>query len=200
MVRSLSGFPRTAAGLLAAALLWLGGCAAPAAVDPSQGFRPPADIPGVGNFGVVAEGLWRGARPTREGLRELQRRGVRAIVNLEGGHDDPVEFLDGGVKYYHIPSTAWNPEPEKIAAFLKIVTQEGNRPVFVHCRRGADRTGCAVATYRILMQGWTADRAERELRAYDWNPIYGRIPEFLRAIEPAAMWERVGRSQPEPRR
>ena len=35
-------------------------------------------------------------------------------------------------------------------------------PVFIHCQRGADRTGTVIACYRILTQGWTNAQAMKE--------------------------------------
>lgn len=181
-------------------ILWampvLAGCAA--SPEPAEGFAAPQALPGVANFGVVADGLWRGARPSREGLLRLQAMGVRTIVNLEQHHDDPVEVPAPGVAYYKIPMDAADPDADKLAAFLKIVLSPANRPVFVHCRRGADRTGCAVGTYRIVVQGASVSAALRELAAYRWDPIYRRIPEFLRQLDPADLWLRAARARPEP--
>ena len=35
-------------------------------------------------------------------------------------------------------------------------------PVFVHCQRGADRTGAVIASYRIEHDGWDNARALKE--------------------------------------
>jgi len=38
--------------------------------------------------------------------------------------------------------------------------------VFVHCLVGRDRTGMAVAAYRVRMQGWKVDAALQDLYAH----------------------------------
>jgi protein tyrosine/serine phosphatase len=46
---------------------------------------------------------------------------------------------------------------------LAIVTDPARQPVFVHCRRGSDRTGTAVAVYRICVEGWSREAAIDEM-------------------------------------
>lgn len=43
-------------------------------------------------------------------------------------------------------------------------------PVLVHCSAGAQRTGGVVAMYRVLVQGWTTEKAREEMIRYDWKP------------------------------
>jgi hypothetical protein len=51
-----------------------------------------------------------------------------------------------------------------IRAFFNAVDGAEPGPVFVHCRRGTDRTGAIVAFYRIARQGWEAEKAAKEAR------------------------------------
>lgn len=45
-------------------------------------------------------------------------------------------------------------------------------PVFVHCRRGTDRTGALVAIYRIARNGWDTARALKEANERGMRPWY----------------------------
>jgi len=38
--------------------------------------------------------------------------------------------------------------------------------VFVHCRRGKDRTGVVIACYRMRAEGWTAEQALGEAKQH----------------------------------
>lgn len=109
---------------------------------PSTGraFPTPGRIPGIANFAQVADGLYRGEQPTAEGFAQLQKMGVKTIVNLRAFHTDRDEIKGMDFRYVHLPGKAWYPEDQDIITFLKVVSDPANQPVFVHCQHGADRT------------------------------------------------------------
>lgn len=178
-VRSLSG----------AALLVLGiACSAIAAEPASKPAlaKPQDDLPGLKNFAVVSDALWRGAQPTAEGFAELKRRGVKTIVNLRAEHSDREKLAGTGLQYVEIPCLAWNSDSKKVLSFLKVVADPKNQPVFVHCAEGADRTGMMVAAYRIVEQDWASDDAMKELPNFHFHPIFANVKVFLKEFDPAA--------------
>jgi len=139
--------------------------------------------PAIPRFQRVAEGLYRGGRPTPAGLAFLKQKGVKTVVNLrpEDGARALVEKL--GMKYVHLPISAWHRVPdEAIQTFFQIVREPANQPVFVHCQRGADRAGVMVGFYRIAFQGWDGERAYREARAMGmrwwWRGLKRQLYEF----------------------
>ena len=44
-----------------------------------------------------------------------------------------------------------------------------NQPVFVHCKRGSDRTGTVIAVYRMRNDGWTDDEAIKEAKKFGFG-------------------------------
>ena len=66
--------------------------------------------------------------------------------------------------------------------FLEIVSDPDNLPAFVHCKHGADRTGTAVALYRIKVQNWDAEEAINEMvnGGYNFHRIYRHLKDFVR--------------------
>ncbi|UCD49612.1 MAG: tyrosine-protein phosphatase [Phycisphaerales bacterium] len=123
----------------------------------------PLTLPGVPNLHRVSPGLFRGAQPTAEGMEQLPRLGITTIVNLRSLHSDRDEIGALPLDYEHIAMKTWEAEDEEVVRFLRIVTNPSRGPVFVHCQRGADRTGTMCAIYRVVIQGWTKDQAVAEM-------------------------------------
>ncbi len=72
-----------------------------------------------------------------------------------------------GLRYFNVPTgRLGRPSDERIESVLAIINASENQPVFVHCRRGADRTGTVIAIYRIEHDGWTSERAKAEANHY----------------------------------
>ena len=156
----------------------------------------PKDIPGVKNFARVSPILCRGAQPSSEGFAELKKLGIRTIVNFRSTHSDRDRLKGLGLRYVHVSSVANEVEEKEMVAFLKVLEDPANHPVFVHCRRGADRTGCAVATYRVVAEGWTAEGAIAEMRRFKFSELYRNIPRYLRNLEGQELREKVARAKP----
>lgn len=101
------------------------------------------------------------------------------MVNLrheDADGDGERAIVEGlGMRYVAIPISGIGvPSHEQVAEFLRLVASETAQTVFVHCRRGAERTGTMVAAYRIALAGWSASQALAEMRAfrfaYRWYP------------------------------
>jgi len=97
------------------------------------------------------------------GLPNLHKVSEETVVNLRSFHSDRGEIGDTGLAYEHIYMKTWHPEDKEVVRFLQIVTDKDRTPVFVHCKRGADRTGTMCAIYRIAVQGWSKDEAIEEM-------------------------------------
>ena len=123
----------------------------------------PLEIPGVPNLHKVSEDLYRGAQPTAEGMRQLEKLGIKTVINLRSVHSDRDELADANLSYEHINMRTTHPEDDEVIRFLQIVTDKNRTPVFVHCMRGADRTGTMCAIYRIAVQGWSKSQAIEEM-------------------------------------
>ena len=138
-------------------------------------------VPGVENFGFVSADVWRGGRPTTQGLQTLAAMGVKTVIDLEQT-DTPAE-VPPGVTLVRLPVSRWRVQEVDTQAVLHAI-DDNPKPVFVHCKQGRDRTGLAIAAYR-LSQGMSADDAIAELRNFHVNlwwviPLEGRIRELAR--------------------
>jgi protein tyrosine/serine phosphatase len=179
--------------LLFSALL-LASCATRPTEPPTHSWAQPCDtcIAGVANFGKVSPVLWRGGQPTLEGYRSLELAGVRTVISLRGDHDDYDDFAQlGGAplkfKYLRIPMDSWQPDKARVVLLMTVlesVLKDPQRtPVFVHCAAGKDRTGYALAAYRMVFEGWTANDAIEEMFDYRFNNRLIRIPPFLQSLD-----------------
>ncbi len=145
----------------------------------------PVAIEGAPNCYKVANFLYRGAQPTREGLQHLRAMGVKTIINLRG-YDSDTPLINGiGFHYYHIPTDTTMPERAKYQKVLDIVSNPELQPVFVHCFHGADRTGTAVALYRIGLEEWHAEEAINEMLqgGYGYHSIFQENIRFIRNFD-----------------
>jgi protein tyrosine/serine phosphatase len=142
-------------------------------------------VNGIPNFGQVSETLYRGALPNTAGLEALKKMGVNIVIDMRRGHDqleeDTVAKL--GMQYMSIPSRCPFPQDEPVARFLAVIEQNRDKKVFVHCRLGEDRTGLAVAAYRIAEQGWSADEADNEMKAFGFSTMHEMICPGLQTYE-----------------
>ena len=130
----------------------------------------------IKNFGCINENYFRGAQPQARDYADLAALGVKAVLDLEqdgeAGESKLVEAA--GMKFYRIKmNTQDKPSREQIAAFLKIVDDPANQPVFVHCHGGRHRTGVMTAVYRLMHDGWSAERAFAEMKQYQFNKGFG---------------------------
>jgi protein tyrosine phosphatase (PTP) superfamily phosphohydrolase (DUF442 family) len=162
--------------------------------DPLRPTSGPME--GVANYAKVSEALHRGAQPTELGYDQLRRRGIRTIVSLRVLALDRRRLPGHGFRYHHISVKHLHPELEDVLAFLAIVTQTENQPVFVHCRKGVDRTGMMVAAYRMVVQGWPREEALAEMKRMGFNEIDEPIEDFVERLDVADVRRRLARTPP----
>ena len=173
------------------AALAIAGCATRPTTPTAHHWPQPCDdcIAGVANFSKVTEKLWRGAQPDPKDVdvfRRLAERSVKTVINLRHDHDDFAALQSSGTAYAWIPMRAWHPEEEDIVLFLatlrRAFADPQRWPVYVHCAAGKDRTGYAIAAYRIIEEGWDAESAIEEMFDFRYNPIWFGNPGFLRRL------------------
>jgi protein tyrosine phosphatase (PTP) superfamily phosphohydrolase (DUF442 family) len=145
----------------------------------------PLDLPGLPNLHKVSDELYRGAQPSAEGAKQLEKLGVKTVVNLRFLLSDRSKLKGTTLGYEHINVVTFHPETGDVVRFLRIVTDPSRTPVFVHCQRGADRTGMMCAVYRIAVQGWSKDEAIEEMTkgGFGHNPIWKNLVTFIRKLD-----------------
>jgi tyrosine-protein phosphatase SIW14 len=147
-----------------------------------------ATAPGINNFIQVDRQVFRGAQPTDEGFRYLATLGVRVVVDLRE-HDnrslaEQTVVTSAGMRYVNVPMTGMTPPAQaEIKLILSLLEDPAAGPVFVHCKRGADRTGAVVAAYRIDHDKWDNARALKEAFANGMSRLQFPRQAFIRTFE-----------------
>ena len=137
------------------------------------------------NFQKVDEHVYRGAQPTNSGLKDLVERGIKTVVDLRdiGEHsqaDEQKAVTDLGMRYVSIPMQGMStPKDKQIATVLALLNDVTSGPVFVHCKRGADRTGTVIALYRIVHDGWYSKRALSEAKSYGMSAFQRAMQHYV---------------------
>lgn len=171
--RTAPGFAAHAALTASLLLLPLLHAPQPAVAAPP---RPDTDLP---NFAVVAPGIYRGAAPTPAGLRRLKAMGVRTIVDLRiekrGQAQEAATAATLGLARLRLPMGREAPTRAQVRTFLATLADPAQRPVFVHCQHGADRTGAMIGIYRVTQQGWDFGRVWGEMRRYGFKPYLSEL-------------------------
>jgi len=130
--------------------------------------------------------------------------GVEIVVDLRGSASgaERAAVSKLGMQYVSIPSHCPFPRDKPWVRFLQVIRENRGKKVFVHCRLGDDRTGLAVATYRMAEQGWSAEEALMEMREFGFSRWHRAIcpglesyeKNFPRRLEKDAAFEKL-RSQ-----
>jgi tyrosine-protein phosphatase SIW14 len=191
---------------LACLILLAAGCSsAPSthesSADESTSVSATPDQPA--NFYLVSPGIYRGGHPDAGGLQYLKNLGVTTIIDLEIGdliEATPAEIdaeIQGatalGINDIREPMSAFelalsSSFDDRINQILAILADPTQKPVYVHCKHGQDRTGLVIGLERVFNEGWTPAAAWNEMlergfhvgflglstyyfRKTGWNPI-----------------------------
>jgi protein tyrosine/serine phosphatase len=167
----------------------------PVEMPSSRGRRAGIRNPHVDNFHRVSEDLYRSAQPSANGFKELQRLGIRTIINLRSWHSNAAVLKDTTLHSEKIEMTAAFPRDEQVVQFLRIIRNKANAPFLVHCYHGSDRTGTMTAVYRMVIQGWSKDEAVAEMTrgGFGFHNIWSMtLVRYLREMNLDLLKERAG--------
>jgi tyrosine-protein phosphatase SIW14 len=142
----------------------------------------------IKNFTQVDAYVYRGGQPSSEGFRYLAKIGVKTIIDLrepgERSRAEEKSVVAAGMKYFNVPMTGLTPPTgTEIDKILGILESTDAGPVFVHCMRGADRTGAVIAAYRIDHDHWDNARALMEAKSRGMSFFQLPRESFIRSFQ-----------------
>jgi tyrosine-protein phosphatase SIW14 len=145
---------------------------------------------GVPNFHKIDHQVYRGAQPTVEGFGSLAKFGVKSVLDLRelGEHSQAAEeaiVRAQGMRYFSIPlKKMGTPSAEAIYRILGLLNDPSAGPVFVHCKRGADRTGAVIACYRVSHDSWSNSQALAEARDDGMSVFQRSLRRYVKQFAP----------------
>jgi tyrosine-protein phosphatase SIW14 len=123
--------------------------------------------------------------------RGLAALGVKTIIDLrsEGGrsHEEEAAVKTAGMRYVSVPMRGLSaPSADDMAKVLALLDDPSAGPVFLHCKRGADRTGTVVACYRIKHDRWDNQKALEEARSLGMSWMERAMQHYVLHYETSA--------------
>lgn len=154
------------------------------------------------NLYQIAPGVWRSNQPSARQLVDLQRKvGLRSVLNLRGKSKNSFYLFEAEACHAHglalidlSLSASQAPSREALERLIEILLS-AQKPLLIHCKSGADRTGLAAALYLLLIEGRPLAEAKRQLSfrfLHVANSPAGVQDHFLRCYEQAQRATGIG--------
>jgi protein tyrosine/serine phosphatase len=141
----------------------------------------PIALDGVPNLHRVTDFLYRSEQPTREGFKNLEKMGIRTVINLRYFNSDDDEAAGTALTLHRVPILTWRAGDDHVVEVMRLLRQKENGPFLIHCQHGADRTGLMSAMYRMLEENWSAQDALAELidGGYGYHSLWKNIRNYV---------------------
>jgi protein tyrosine/serine phosphatase len=126
----------------------------------------------TGNFHVVVAGeVYRSAQPSAADIaRYAKSYGIKTIINLRGENkgspwydDEVAKARELAITLVDFRMSAKHELSQEEAAHLVAVLARVEKPVLIHCKAGADRSGLASALYVAAVSKLGEAAAERQI-------------------------------------
>lgn len=125
----------------------------------------------TGNFHAVVPGeLYRSNQPSPARIARYQAEyGIKTIINLRGPNPNQTWYRDEiaasrrlGIAEVDFRMSARHELPRDKAVKLIAIMRKAERPILIHCKSGADRSGLAAALY-LAATGRGEEAAEGQM-------------------------------------
>jgi protein tyrosine/serine phosphatase len=121
------------------------------------------------NLHKIAEGVYRSNYPNGRRFPEIQKLGIKSILNLRGGVGSVPHLLEQhycdqfGIALHSVNLNArYAPDPNELLTLLDLFDR-AEKPFLMHCKSGSDRAGLASALYLMHAEGKSLAEAQSML-------------------------------------
>lgn len=127
------------------------------------------------NFQLVEQNIYRGGAPSMRDLQILNSTyKIKRVISLDAGVASSISPTLKQMKIEHIvipvnpgATTITDPLNNLIRNISTLLTAK--QPVYIHCLQGQDRTGLAIALFRVQHDHWTCEQALNEARRFNFG-------------------------------
>lgn len=140
------------------------------------------------NLQHVDTGIYRSGIVTEKNFHVVKELEIKSIISMKTrDSDNEVEKRlahESNIIYINHPINIAYTAPETLMQFYAVehLMDLLPKPILIHCTRGSDRTGIAIAMFRILHWKFSAKEAIAEMQRYGFNPIFRLWLEFIEAF------------------
>jgi protein tyrosine/serine phosphatase len=143
----------------------------------------------IPNFYKVDADLYRSNHPGYRRLKQARDLGIKSVLSLRGDPDASpnrreqaaCEELGLELRFIRL-RTGKLPQRETLLELLDLF-REMPKPMLVHCKSGADRTGLAVTLYRHVIKGEPLETARKSLHWSYGHLSFGRAGAVHRILD-----------------
>jgi len=134
----------------------------------------------TGNFHPITCGeAYRSAQLDSDQLSYyIKKYDIKSILNLRGKNADAPWYREEvstcgkrTVAHYDISLSSSRQPTEEDVGKLIAIFESAPRPILIHCKAGADRTGLVAALWKIVVDRESKSEAQKQL-----SISYGHIP------------------------
>lgn len=165
-------------------LIALAAFVVPAAAQNADPLAGNKDIP---HYYRLRPDIATAGQPSDDALAAVQKAGFKAVLNLrteqEGSLEEKPKVEALGMKYYNIPIGHDGFSPAILEEFRKILADNDNRPLLIHCA-SSNRVGGLWFVHQVLDNGEDEAEALTEARKAGMKSIEDRAKEYVKANKP----------------
>lgn len=150
----------------------------------------PIPFAGIENYFRLTENVYSGSSPVHdEAFADLQKRGIKTIVSVDGEKPHVEAAKKYGLRYVHLPIGYDGVPTNRVNQLVKTASAFPD-PIYVHCHHGKHRGPAGAAVICMGAEGWTPEQALNWLKqagtATNYTGLYQSIREFKQP-SPAAL-------------
>ena len=112
------------------------------------------------------DGVYRSDQPSAACFRELEKFGMREILNLRCYHTDTKEAQGTSLILHHLPTRATLLRLDDLVTAMQII-RDRKGPLLFHCGQGSDRTGAVAAMYE-----WFFSMFPNNMPSMKWLKVF----------------------------